>query len=193
MPNIHSFVLIEVFALEKQMWKGMWMAAFTFSLIHQFLAEYGGLSFHNIPWSATVQLPMRAPNQPWGSTCSYVSWVSCHSPAQHAAEPKSPAFLHSNQVLEQSKLLPSRYVTSKLQWDHTRNCNPITNGSHQPTHLWERSTQTSCLVLLPTLWKKDAQTITPHNSSSAIRRQELMLPVFPPAHSRVQEETLTQL
>lgn len=74
-------------------------------------------------------------------------------------------FLQSNQVPEQGKLLLSRYVRNKMQWNHLRDCNPIAHGSHQPTPLEERSTQPPYKVLQPMQWNKDAQVITPHDSS----------------------------
>lgn len=109
---------------------------------------------------------MREP-QLWEYSFTSVLGFQSQSTAAHSWN-KVPhfAFVHSNQVPEQGKLLLSRYVKNKMQWNHLRDCNPVTHGSHQPTPLQERSTQPPCLVLPPMQWKKDVQVITPHDSSS---------------------------
>lgn len=97
----------------------MWTAAVTFSLIHQFLVEYGGLNSHNVP--------QPAPNRPRGSTdhgdhsfIGILGLLSQPTTARSRTKVQHPTFLHRNQAPEQGKLLPSRYVRSKLQQDHAR-------------------------------------------------------------------------
>lgn len=101
-----------------------------------------------------------------GSTHSSVPRASSHSQLQHTAETKFYTSPFCRVIRSQSKEnLLGRCVRNKMQWIHLRDSNPIAHGGHQPTPLQERSTQPPHMLLPPMQWKKDAQVITPHDSS----------------------------